>query len=107
MCEAIFSCSPTQTYLPKISEENEKSLPQQHTGIVDSGATHFYIAPNAPHEPLDTSAATIKVGTVNEQVATSAANIYPAYSIIGSRLTYNRIHHARFYQHTCWCWVHL
>ena len=71
--EASLSCSTTHTYIPKIYKENENSLPQQHTGIVDSGATHLYIAPNAPHGPLDTSADTIKVGTANGQVATSAA----------------------------------
>ena len=70
MYEASLICSPTQTYVPKISEENENSLPQQHTRILDSGATHFYIAPNAPHGPLDTITATIKVGTANGQVAT-------------------------------------
>ena len=40
---------------------------------MDSGATHLYIDSNAPHGPLDTSAATIKVGTANGQVAASAA----------------------------------
>ena len=40
---------------------------------MDSGATYLYIVPNAPHGSLDTSAATIKVGTSNGQVATSAA----------------------------------
>ena len=73
MYEASLSCSPTQTYMPKIYEENENILPQQHTGIVDSGATHLYIDPNAPYGPLDTSAATIKVGTSNGKFATSAA----------------------------------
>ena len=72
MYEASLSCSPTQTYVPKIYEENENSFPQHHTAIVDSGATHIYIAPNGPHVPLDTSAATIKVGTANVQVAISA-----------------------------------
>ena len=59
--------------MPTLYEENKNSLPQQHTVIVDSGATHLYIAQNAPHRPLDTSAATIKLGTANGQVATSAA----------------------------------
>ena len=48
-------------------------LPQQHTGIVDSGATYLYIAPTASHGPPDTSAATIKVGKANGKVETSAA----------------------------------
>ena len=39
---------------------------------MDSGATHLYIAPDAPHGPLGTSTATIKVGTANGQVATPA-----------------------------------
>ena len=73
MYEASLCCSPTHTYIPNISEEHENSLPQQHTGIVDSGATRLYIAPNAPHGLLDTSAATIKVGTSNGQVSTSEA----------------------------------
>ena len=59
--------------MPTLYEENENILPQKHTVIVDSGATHLYIAPNAPHGPLDTGAAAIKLGTENGQVATSAA----------------------------------
>ena len=37
------------------------------------GATHLYIAPNAPHGPPETSTVTIKVGTANGQVEKSAA----------------------------------
>ena len=73
MYEASLSFSPTQTYIPSQYEEKEHILPQQHTGIVDSGATQLYIAPTAPHGPLDTSAATIKLITANGQVETSAA----------------------------------
>ena len=73
MYEASLICSTTQKYMPTLYEEKENILPQHHTGIVDSGATHLYIVPNAPHGPLDTSAATIKVVTANGQVATSAA----------------------------------
>ena len=66
MHEASLSCSPTRkTY---ISEENENSLPLEQTGIMDSGATHLYIAPKSPHGPLDTSASRIRVGTENVQV---------------------------------------
>ena len=72
MYESSLSCSPSQTYIPKISEEKANILPPQHMGIVDSGATHLYIEPNAQHGPLDTRAATIEVGTTNGQVATSA-----------------------------------
>ena len=70
MCETSLRYSPTQTYIPTLYEENENSLPQQHMVIVDSGATQLYIAPNAPHGPLDTSTATTKVGTDNGKVAT-------------------------------------
>ena len=59
--------------MPTQYEKKEHILPQQYTGILDSGATHLYIAPTAPHGPLDTSAATIKVGTANGQVETPAA----------------------------------
>ena len=58
--------------MPTQNENQEHILPQQHTGIVDSGATHLYIDPTAPHGPPGTSAATIKVGTANGQVETSA-----------------------------------
>ena len=40
---------------------------------MDSGATHLYIAPNTPHGPLDTNAATIRVGISNGNFATSVA----------------------------------
>ena len=71
--KSSLSCSNNQTYIPTLYEEKENILSQQHTGILDSGATHLYIAPNAPHVPLDTSAATFKVGIANGKVATSAA----------------------------------
>ena len=54
--------------MPTKNKQHEHILPQQHTGIVDSGATYLYIAPTAPHGPPDTSAATIKVGTENGHV---------------------------------------
>ena len=69
MYEGILSCSPTRkTY---VSEGNENSLSPGKTGILDSGATHLYIAPNAPHGQLDTSGSKIRVGTANGQVAIS------------------------------------
>ena len=73
MYEARLSCSLTQTYTPTLYEGKENIPPQQHTGIVDSGATHLYIAPTAPHGTLKTSDAIIKLGTANGQVATSAS----------------------------------
>ena len=73
--EASLSCSPTLTYMPTQNENQEHNLPKQHTVLVDSGATHLYIVPTAPYGPPDTSAATIKVGTVNEKVETSSAKV--------------------------------
>ena len=35
------------------------------TGVVDSGASHIYIAPSAPHGPPDTTTPTVRVGTAN------------------------------------------
>ena len=71
MYEDSLSCSPTcKTYIP---EENENSLPLEQTGIVDSGTTHLYIAPNAPHGTLDTSGSRIILGTENGQVEISTA----------------------------------
>ena len=71
MYEASLRCSLTRkTYIP---EENENSLPPEQTGIVDSGATHLYIAPNAPHGTMDTSASIIRVGTSKVQVTISTA----------------------------------
>ena len=71
MYEASLSCSPTRkTYA---SEGNENILPPEQTGIVDSGATHLYIAPNAPYGQLDTTASKIRVGTANGKVEISTA----------------------------------
>ena len=64
--EASLICSPTLNYIP--TPDAPWIIPQQDTGIVDSGATHLYIAPSAPHGPPDTSDATISVGTENGQV---------------------------------------
>ena len=40
---------------------------------MDSGATHIYIAPNAPYEKMDTTGKHIRVGTANGQVTNSTA----------------------------------
>ena len=57
--EASLIYSPTLTYMPNPDAQQEHILPQQETGIVDSGATHIYIAPSTPHGPLDTISATL------------------------------------------------
>ena len=71
MYEASLSCSPTtRSY---ISNRKETCLPTDKTGIVDSGSTHMYIAPNAPYGQMNTTAKQIIVGTENGQVASSTA----------------------------------
>ena len=64
MYEASLRCSPTQQV---------NILPQHHTVIVDSGATHIYIAPSAPHGHPNTKATPITVGTANGQMVKSTA----------------------------------
>ena len=64
MYEASLSCSTTQ---------QENILPQHPTGIVDSGATHLYIAPSAPNGQPDTKATPITAGTANVKMVKSAA----------------------------------
>ena len=64
--ESSLSCIPTLSYIP--TPDAPQILPQQDTGIVDSGATHLYLAPTAPHGSMDSSASTISVGTANVQV---------------------------------------
>ena len=65
--EASLSCSPTNNEY--VSNKTDKHLPPEQTGIVDSGATHIYIAPNAPYEKMDTTGKHIRVGTDNGQAA--------------------------------------
>ena len=65
MYEYSLSCSPTLTYMTTPDEKQENILPQQHTVIVDSGATHLYINPSTPNGMPDTRAATISTGTEN------------------------------------------
>ena len=49
------------------------SLPKVYTGIAYTGASHLYIAPHAPHGPINTKARKIHVGTANGQVVPSSA----------------------------------
>ena len=69
--EASLICSPTN--IAYVSDKTNKHLPPEKTGILDSGATHIYIAPNAPYEKMDTTGKNIRVGTANGQVANSTA----------------------------------
>ena len=71
MHEASLSCSPTaKSY---VSNRKYNHLPPDKTGIVDSGATYMYIAPNAPYGEMDTTEKQIRVGTSNGQVSSSTA----------------------------------
>ena len=54
--------------MPTTDAQQEHIPPKQDAGMVDSSATHLYIAPSEPHGQPDTSAATISVGTENGQV---------------------------------------
>ena len=47
-------------------------LPQKYTGIVDSGATHFYIVASALRGPPNTSASQISIGTATGHVQISS-----------------------------------
>ena len=69
--EASLSCSPTNNSY--VSKKTDKHLPPEKTGIVDSGATHIYIAPNEPYVKMGTTGKQIRVGTANGQVANSTA----------------------------------
>ena len=69
--EASLSCSPTKKLY--VSNKTDKHLPSDQTCIVDSGATHMYIAPNAPYEKMDTTGKQIRVGIENLQVASFTA----------------------------------
>ena len=55
--ESSLRCSPTPSYIH--TPAAQIILPQKDTDIVDSGATHLYIAPSAPHGPPSTSASQI------------------------------------------------
>ena len=70
--EASLSCSPTNK--AHVADKTPlKHLPPEQTGILDSGATHIYIAPNTPYEKIDATKKNIRVGTANGQVANSTA----------------------------------
>ena len=48
MYEASLIFGPTLTYMPTKNEQQYHLLPQQHTSIVDSGATQLYIDRSTP-----------------------------------------------------------
>ena len=60
--EASLSCSPTNN---AYVSDQKKHLPPEQIGILYSGATRIYIAPNAPYEKMETTRKHIRVGTAN------------------------------------------
>ena len=64
--EASLSCCLALSYIH--TPAAPIILPQKDTGIVDSGETHLYISPSAPHGPLNTNASKVSVVTANRQV---------------------------------------
>ena len=70
--EASLGCSPTPSYIATLPTKTTAAdrifLLHIYTGIVDSGATHLYIAPSAPNGPPNTSASQISVGTATGHV---------------------------------------
>ena len=71
MYESSLRCSPkAKSY---VSNRKDEHLPPDKTGIVDSGATHMYIALNAPYDKMNTIEKQIRVGTANGKVAISIA----------------------------------
>ena len=62
----VITLLPTPT--SNMAALDQRFLLQRDTGIVDSGATHLYIAPTAPHVPPNTSAPQISVGTATVHV---------------------------------------
>ena len=60
--------SPTLTTNIHLVNHVGASLPKVYTVIADTGVSHLYIAPQAPHGPINTAAPKIHVGTANGQV---------------------------------------
>ena len=106
MYEASLSYSPTLTYMPAPDEQQEHILPQPHTGIVDSGESHLYIAPSAPYGPPDTSAETISVGTANGQVEKSPEKAKLTMPQLAADFP-TTVYIMTYFPHTYWCWTHM
>ena len=73
MYEASLSYSPTPK--PYVLNRKDNQLPPDIICIVESGATHMYIAQNAPYGEMDTTEKKIRVGTANGQVASSISTV--------------------------------
>ena len=76
--EAILRCSPTPNYISTLPTNTTAAarifLLQRDTGILDSGTTHLYIAPTAPHGPPNKIFPQISVGTANVHIERSSAD---------------------------------
>ena len=70
--EASLCCSTTPSYIATPPTNTmaaaRKFLLQRDTGTVDSGATHIYISPTAPHGPPNTSSPQISIYTATGHV---------------------------------------
>ena len=99
--EASLSCSPTNK--AHVADNTPPThLPPEQTGILDSGATHIYIAPNAPYEKMDATRKKIRVGTANGQVANSTAMATLPIPQVKNRFPNKRVYHACIHKHTHW-----
>ena len=97
--EASLSCSPTNKAY--VSNKIDKHLPPDKTGVVDSGATHMYIAPNAPYEKVDT---TEKNKSRHRKWTSSKLHSHghTLHPTIECRLPQKRLHYAYLHKHTHW-----
>ena len=90
MYEASLSFSPTT----KLYVLNRKynHLPPDKTGIVDSGATHMYIAPNAAYGKMDTTEKNSRHSKWTSSKLNS--NGHTTHPTMECRLPHKKIHHA-------------
>ena len=98
--EASLRCSPTNNAY--VSNKTDKHLPPEKTGIVDSGATHIYIAPNAPYEKMDTTGKHIRVGTANGQVPNYTDMATLPIPQVKADFPTKRLYYTYIYKHTHW-----
>ena len=103
--EAILSCSPTnKSYL---SNKIDKYLPPDQTGIVDSDATHMYIAPNAPYEKNGHNWKTNNSRHRKWKISKLHSHGHTLHPTIEFRLPNKRLHYAYFHKHTHWSGTYL
>ena len=69
----ILRCSPPPN---KKTTMADQVLPRRDTAIVDSGATHIYIAPRTPHGPPDTTTPKFCVGTATGHIESLSVTVF-------------------------------